>query len=75
MSQLKGICPCCLNYRNLTYHHIFPKRNYGRNGNNSTITLCKWCHESLERVISFRPSKVECVSILTYLLGGTNVRG
>ena len=72
---LVGICPACLNYRRLTTHHLWPKRVYGRRGNDATITLCSKCHEALERVMPYRPTMEQCLNVLFRILGFPNVRG
>ena len=45
----KGLCPCCLEIKPLTAHHIIPKR-FNRHSNNTPILyLCSDCHQQLEQ--------------------------
>ena len=43
-----GLCPKCLYLRDLTKHHIYPKRFFGRHSNTAILLLCRSCHDLLE---------------------------
>lgn len=44
-------CPKCGELRPMTAHHVYPRRWFGRKGNNLTFFLCRRCHDILERLI------------------------
>jgi len=44
-----GICPKCLECRQLTAHHIYPKRFFGCNHN--VLYICRSCHDEIETII------------------------
>jgi hypothetical protein len=44
-----GLCPKCLEIKNLTKHHIFPKRFFGENDN--VLYICRECHNNIESII------------------------
>ena len=44
-----GICPKCLECRNLTSHHIYPKRFFGHSQN--ILLICRDCHDEIEEII------------------------
>lgn len=48
-----GLCPCCLYIRELTRHHIYPVRFFGRRHEktNPILHLCRDCHDKIEREI------------------------
>lgn len=47
-----GLCPKCLHIRDLTRHHIYPKRYFGSHVINPIICfLCRRCHDLVERKI------------------------
>lgn len=50
----KGVCPKCNEIKQLTKHHIYPKRHFGKGRkNNKTIRICRSCHDDIERLIPF----------------------
>lgn len=46
-----GLCPKCLYLRDLTRHHVYPARFFGRSKNSPILHLCRSCHDALERII------------------------
>lgn len=51
MSKLVGICPKCLELKELSRHHIFPRRWFKRK---EIIFFCRECHNNIEFIISQR---------------------
>lgn len=52
MCQSKwGLCPACLYLRDLTRHHIYPVRFFGRPKNSPILHLCRDCHDKIEAII------------------------
>lgn len=50
----EDFCPKCEKTKQLTEHHIKPKRHFGNGkGNWEVILLCRKCHNELERLIPF----------------------
>lgn len=50
----EGMCLKCEQMKELTEHHIKPRRHYGNGkGNWEVILLCRECHDMLERLIPF----------------------
>lgn len=51
-----GLCPKCLYIRELTRHHIYPVRFFGRRNErtNPILHLCRTCHDGIERIIPHR---------------------
>jgi len=47
-----GICPKCKEEKDLTEHHIYPKKKF--RGSQHTILLCRECHDELEKLIPFQ---------------------
>lgn len=43
-----GICPRCMYLRDLTKHHIYPRRFFGKLLNAPILFLCRTCHDLLE---------------------------
>lgn len=46
-----GLCPKCLYIRELTKHHVYPRRFYGNHKNSPLLHLCRSCHDNIEKVI------------------------
>lgn len=46
-----GLCPQCLYLRDLTAHHIYPKRFFGTPKNSPILYLCRECHDEIEKLI------------------------
>jgi 5-methylcytosine-specific restriction endonuclease McrA len=46
-----GLCPRCLYIRELTRHHIFPRRFFGDWKNSPIMFLCRTCHDKIEKLI------------------------
>ena len=46
-----GLCPACLYLRDLTKHHIYPRRFFGTPQNSPILHLCRGCHDKLELLI------------------------
>lgn len=44
-------CPKCKEVQRLSLHHVYPKRFYGGDGNNTFFYLCRQCHYDLELLI------------------------
>jgi hypothetical protein len=65
--------PTCLRYCWLTKHHIFPKRNHGKQRNDTIITLCQTCHEKVEERLPKNPTPTNCVSTLIGVLYWSNL--
>lgn len=51
MSKLIGICPKCLEVKELSRHHVFPRRWFERK---EIFILCRQCHNQIEFIISER---------------------
>ncbi len=51
MSKFVGICPKCLEIKELSKHHVFPRRWFKRK---EIILLCRECHNNIELIISQR---------------------
>ncbi len=50
-SERWGLCPSCLYLRDLTKHHIYPVRFFGRPKNSPIMWLCRSCHDEIEKII------------------------
>lgn len=46
-----GYCPKCEDWKQLTRHHIVPKRFFGWQREPIVILLCRDCHDELEKII------------------------
>lgn len=46
-----GICPKCLYLRDLTKHHLYPRRFFGNGSNSPILFLCRGCHDGIENLI------------------------
>jgi len=44
-----GICPKCMECRQLTRHHIFPLRFFGHS--NNVLHICRFCHDEIEEIL------------------------
>jgi len=44
-------CPACGQARPMTKHHVKPRRWFGRENNETTVKLCRDCHDEVERRI------------------------
>jgi hypothetical protein len=51
MSKLVGVCPKCLEIKELSRHHVFPRRWFKRK---EIIFFCRQCHNEVEYIISIR---------------------
>lgn len=49
-----GICPKCKEVKELTNHHIYPKRFYGNQFSRRKLLICRTCHNTLETFIPQR---------------------
>jgi hypothetical protein len=70
-----GLCPKCLEMKNLTFHHIFPLRFFKNKRNGAILMLCRDCHTELEFLIPQKPrlSKEEYIKIcINFLKEGKN---
>lgn len=47
MSPL-SVCPVCLKVRQMTRHHIYPKRFFKKS---PKFWLCRQCHNTLEKIM------------------------
>lgn len=43
-----GLCPKCLRLRELTRHHILPKRVYPLGKNSPLLYVCRDCHDVID---------------------------
>lgn len=43
-----GLCCKCLYLRDLTKHHVYPRRFFGNSPNSPILFLCRGCHDSIE---------------------------
>lgn len=46
-----GVCPKCLYLRDLTKHHIYPRRFFGVWKNSPILHLCRACHDLIETLL------------------------
>lgn len=46
-----GLCPKCLQIKEITKHHILPKRYFKKKNDYMVLHLCRECHNILEMVI------------------------
>jgi len=46
-----GLCPKCLYLRDLTKHHIYPRRFFGTPKNSPILHLCRDCHDKIEELL------------------------
>lgn len=51
MPRPTGICPKCGKYRDMTYHHIFPRFHFPKQQNAPQTYVCRDCHNELEWII------------------------
>lgn len=67
-----GLCPACLYLRELTKHHIYPVRFFGRPKNSPILHLCRSCHDEIEKEISVTEqlTKRDYLQIAREFLGG-----
>jgi hypothetical protein len=49
--MIYGLCPACKKMRNLTEHHLYPKRFFGKKNNKALLLICVDCHRALEKRI------------------------
>jgi 5-methylcytosine-specific restriction endonuclease McrA len=54
MSKQYGLCAKCLELKNLTKHHILPRRFFRKQKRPPVILLCRRCHDEIELLIPFR---------------------
>ena len=52
------ICPACLEQKEMTKHHVYPKRHFGKNA--MIFELCRACHDKLEKYI--KKAEIEILS-------------
>jgi len=43
-----GLCPRCTRLRELTKHHILPKRRFPAGKNSPLLHLCRACHDVID---------------------------
>ena len=43
-----GLCPKCLRLRELTKHHILPKRVFAPGKHSPLLHLCRECHDTID---------------------------
>ena len=46
-----GLCSKCLYLRDLTKHHLYPRRFFGDHPNSPILFLCRGCHDLIENLI------------------------
>ena len=46
-----GLCSKCLYLRDLTKHHLYPRRFFGNSTNSPILFLCRPCHDVIEKLI------------------------
>lgn len=46
-----GLCGRCLYLRELTKHHLYPRRFFGNSSNSPILFLCRSCHDAIEKLI------------------------
>ena len=70
--KIQMICPKCQKVRQMTRHHIFPKRFYGEKYGDRIFLLCRKCHDELEKLIpSYKmPNSFYPNVVLAFLKGG-----
>lgn len=51
MCERRGMCPVCLYLRDLTRHHIYPRRFFGTPKNSPVLHLCRSCHNRIEELL------------------------
>ena len=49
-----GLCPKCLELKELTKHHIFPRRFFKKDKRPAILHLCRSCHDKLEMRIPYK---------------------
>ena len=60
----RKVCLRCGTVRNLSWHHVYPKRYFGSGWVNSDVRpLCRHCHDELEKLIPYKP-KLEKLAYL-----------
>ena len=66
-----GLCPSCLYLRDLTKHHIYPVRFFGRPKNSPILHLCRSCHDEVEKLIpvDMELRKIDYLQIAREFLG------
>jgi len=49
----KKVSPCskCFNIREVQFHHVCPRRYFGKKNNDSRVLLCNDCHVEIEQII------------------------
>jgi len=76
----KTTCPKCGYFREMTRHHIYPRRHFK---SDQVILLCRDCHDGIEKIIYNREkqnggrkldSRVYWNIAVSYLGSTTNVR-
>ena len=46
-----GLCPRCLELKQLTRHHIYPKRWFKKDHEQPICYLCRDCHNDIEYIL------------------------
>lgn len=71
MCMTWGLCPKCMYLRDLTRHHIYPRRFFGAPKNSPILHLCRSCHDLIEERIdkNILLSKREYLQICRDFLG------
>jgi len=67
----KKQCPCCHKNRNMTKHHVFPRRFFKDfEGMIPCIYICRACHQKLETLIPLhnKQSEWEYLKMLFHFL-------
>ena len=70
---MQGFCPKCCGVRELTKHHVYPKRF--RRKNNTILLLCRDCHDEIEKILPFEKLEFDTyVAITSFWLKGGRPR-
>ena len=51
MSRPIRNCPKCGERKKMEVHHVFPRKYWGRKGNDVTFMLCQLCHRELHTLL------------------------
>jgi len=74
-----GLCPKCLELKELERHHIKPKRFYSKDNTQPILYICTNCHREIEGIILKREKvngrqkkldREEYIRIATNFIGG-----
>lgn len=64
-SDIKIMCPKCLELKPREGHHIFPKEFWGKQPYGPFLYLCSQCHWGLQRIVHFPYLEKEQILELT----------